>query len=144
RISRLAGKSKQLAAGYDELKVRTGGEYPGELACRIDQMLEVVEDEQEPAVGDAVGKTVLRFDCLGGNLEHELRVPQRRKRGPEDAVGIVVGGFCGRLEREPGLPGSGRAGQRQQAHVATPEQARHLVELSLPPEERRRWNREVR
>jgi hypothetical protein len=48
------------------------------------------------------------------------------------------------LEREPGLAGSGRAGQRQQAHVPASEQGRHLVELSLPAEERRRRNREVR
>ena len=107
-------------------------------------MLEVVEDEQEPAVGDSVGKAVPRFERLSGDLEHELRVAERGKRGPEDAVGIVVGGFRGRLEREPGLARSGRAGQRQQAGVPACEQGRHLLEFSLPPEEGRRRNREVR
>ena len=53
RIGLLAGKSQQLPARHEELKVRTGGEQPSELTCRIDQMLEVVEDEQKPAVGDA-------------------------------------------------------------------------------------------
>jgi hypothetical protein len=76
-------------------------------------MLEVVEDEQEPTVGDAVGEAVLRLERLSGDLEHELRVPQCSKRRPEDAVGIVVGGLRGRLQREPGLAGSGRAAQRQ-------------------------------
>src|SRR5438094_8352815 len=107
-------------------------------------MLEIVEDEQEPAVADAVGEVVLRLDCLGGDLEHELRVPQRSKRSPKDAVGIVVGGFRCRLERESGLAGSGRAAQRQQARVPSSEQSRHLVELSLASEKGRGRNREIR
>ena len=107
-------------------------------------MLEVVEDEQEPAVGDALGEAVPCFECLSGHLEHELRVPQRSKWGPENAVGIVVGGFRGRLERESGLAGSGRAGQRQQTCVPAAEQGRHLVELSVASEKGRRRNREVR
>ena len=110
----------------------------------IDQMLEVVEDEQKSAVADAVGEAVPRFERLSGDLEHELRVAQRSKRSPEDAVGVLVGRFRGRLEREPGLAGSGRTGQRQQARDPASEQGRHLAELSLAPEESRRRNREVR
>jgi hypothetical protein len=94
-------------------------------------MLEVVEDEKQPAVGDAVGDAVPRFERLSGDFEDELRVAQRSKRGPEDAVGILVGRLPGRLEREPSLAGSGRAGQRQQARAPAFEQGRHLAELSL-------------
>ena len=82
---------------------------------------------------DAVGEAVPRFERLSGHLEHELRVAQRSKRGPEDAVGVLVGRFRGRLEREPSLAGSGRAGQRQQTCVPAAEQGRHFVELSLAP-----------
>src|SRR5206468_2231444 len=45
RIGLLAGQSQQLPARYEELKVRTSSQQPGELTCRIDQVLEVVEDE---------------------------------------------------------------------------------------------------
>ena len=107
-------------------------------------MLEVVEDEQEPTIGDTVGETVLRSDRLGGDLEHELRVPQRSKRSPEDAVGIVVGGFRCRLKRESRLAGSGRAAQCQQACRPSSEQSRHLFELSSASEKGRGRNREIR
>src|SRR6476660_2924261 len=143
-IGLLARKSQQLSARHEELKVPTGGEQPSELVRCIDQVLEVVEHEQEPAVADAVDKAISRFERLSGYLEHELRVAQRSKRGPEDAVGILVGRFRRRLEREPRLAGSGRAGQRHQARDPASEQGRHLAELSMAPQEARRGNREVR
>ena len=69
-----AGGSQQLPARHEELEVRADGEQPGELRCCIDQMLEVVEDEQEPTVGDAVGEGVPRLQCLAGRLEEQPRI----------------------------------------------------------------------
>jgi hypothetical protein len=96
-------------------------------------MLEIVEDEQKPAVGNAVGEPVPRLERLGCHIEHELRVAQRSKLGPEHPVGIPVGRFRGRLERKSGLTGSGGPGQREQARARASEQGRHLLELSLTP-----------
>jgi transposase len=44
-----------------------------------------------------------RFQRLSDHLEHDVRIAQRSKRSPEDTVGIQVGRFRGRFEREPGL-----------------------------------------
>ena len=66
RICLFARKPQQLPARHEELKVRTGGKQPSELRCCIDQMLEVVEDEQKPTVGDAVREAVPGFQRLSG------------------------------------------------------------------------------
>jgi hypothetical protein len=144
RVRLLARKTQELAAGDDELQIRAEGEQLPEVACRVDQMLEVVEEKEQPAVGDALGEPVSRLDRLRGLLQHELRVAERRERNPEKAVRIPIRGFRRSLKRKPRLPRAGRARQREQANVTAREQARHLVELPLPPEKRRCGNREVR
>ena len=143
-IGLLAGQPQQLPARHEKPKLRAGGEQPREVVGRIDQVLEVVEDEQESTVGDSFGEAVPCLERLRSHLDHELRVTQRAQWSPEDAVGIVIGGFCGRLEREPGLARSGRAGQRQQTSVLAAEQNGHLIKLTLASEEGRGRNREVR
>ena len=57
-IGLLAGQPQQLPARHEKPKLRAGGEQPREVAGRIDQMLEVVEDEQESTVGDSFGEAV--------------------------------------------------------------------------------------
>jgi len=114
----------------------------GQRAGRVDDVLEIVQEQQQRPVGNVLGKTVLRAERLCHFLEHKVRVTQRRERHPEHTVRVPVGRLGGGLEAEPGLSGSARTGQRQQAGVR--EQAEYLPEFVLTTEERRRGDRQVR
>src|SRR5207247_5360128 len=71
RVRLLAGEAQELAAGDEQLEVRTRGRELGQLVCRLDEMLEVVEQQQQPLVGHVLGQSVPRSDSLPGLLEHE-------------------------------------------------------------------------
>jgi hypothetical protein len=72
---------------------------------------------------------------LDGGLD-KLRVARRCQRNPEDAVFEVVGGVGGNLQGEPGLAGSTRANQRDQAMLA--EERAGLLAFALASHQRRR------
>jgi hypothetical protein len=72
-------------------------------------------------------------ECLRGGLEHEAGVAKRRERDPEDPVRVAVGCGCGRLDREPGLPGSPGPEQGEQAHVVAAEKSRSCMSSRSRP-----------
>ena len=66
---------------------------------RLDHLLEVVEQEEQLALGDVLGEAVLGAERLGDRLDDERRVAERGEPDPEDAVP------CSR-RRAPRLPRS--------------------------------------
>ena len=56
-----------------------------EIRCRLDHLLEVVEQQQELALADVLREAVLRPERLRDRLGHERRVAQRGQADPEDA-----------------------------------------------------------
>ena len=145
RIGLLAGQAQQLAARHEQ---RAGcGQAvssAGDVVGGVGQVLEVVEHEQERAVGDVLGDVLLGAERLRDGRQDELRVVERRERHPEDAVREAVGRGARRLQREACLADAARAGQRQQARLARAQQRRRAASSSsVAAEERRRGDGQV-
>jgi hypothetical protein len=78
-----------------------------------------------------------------GAFEHEARIAKRRERHPPHPVLVRLGDLARGLQREPRLPRSARAGERDQANVVLGEERGHIREVVLPAEEERRRHRQV-
>jgi hypothetical protein len=63
-----------LPARDEQLEVGAGGEEVGEPSACLHDLLEIVEDAEQPLVGDVIGKPVFRTDNLRSRLEDELGV----------------------------------------------------------------------
>ena len=114
---------QQLPARDQEPQVGAGLEQLRELGRRLDHLLEVVEQQQELALGDVLGEAVLRPERLRDRLGHERGVAQRGQADPEDTRlerGHELGGD---LQREPRLARAARTGERDEAR-AVPKQTR--------------------
>ena len=74
RVRLLARQAQELAAGDNLQEVRARGRELGEAGCRLDEMLEVVEQKEQALVGDVLGQPVPRPKRLRSLLEHEPRV----------------------------------------------------------------------
>ena len=62
-----------------------------ELGRGVHHLLEVVEQEQHPALADVLGEAVLGAERLRDRLGDQRRIAQRRQRDPEDAGREVAG-----------------------------------------------------
>ncbi len=140
----LAPDVERFPARDEDGQPRTGGEQTGDVGGRFDHLLEVVEEEEQPPGGDVVRQAVLGAERLGGSLEHDRWVAQRRQRDPPDPVGEGVGRETGSLQGEPGLARPAGPGHCQQAAVRTAQQCADLGELGRSAEERRGRHRQVR
>ena len=91
----------------------------------------------------AIGRALASVDAEGRRdpRRDEHRVADRFERHEEDPVGEVVGRPGRQLQRQPGLAGPARTGQRQQPGRG--EQPGRLVELRVAPDERRQLDRQV-
>ena len=89
-----------------------------ELGRCLDHLLEVVEEEQQLSLADVRRETILGAERLGDRLDDERGIAERGETDPEDACLVGRGRARRRLEREPGLPGAARAGERDEARAA--------------------------
>ena len=65
-------------------------------------------------------------------------VAEGRQRNPPQAVGIRLGSFGHRLEREAALPRTPGPRQREKTELVALQELDDLGQLALPPEERGR------
>ena len=71
RILLLAREVERLAARHHQTEVGAGGKWAGELCGRVEEVLEVVEEQEQVLVGDVLGEAVVGSDGPGCFLEHE-------------------------------------------------------------------------
>ena len=138
----LASDPQQLAARDQQSQIRAGFDQRGQLGSRLDHLLKVVEQEQERALADVLGKSVFRPQRLRDRLLNQLRITKRRQSDPEDAVLELGNEFCRGLDRQPRLARPPRAGQGHEARFF--EQRGDLGFLAFPADERARRPRQVR
>jgi len=86
---------------------------------------------------------IAHSDRLRDRGDHERRVADRRQLDEEDAVLVRVDQLSRHLHAEPGLAGPAGAGQRHQPDVLAAEQPVQGPDLALPPDQRRRLDRQV-
>ena len=121
-----------------------------DLGAAIGHLLEVVEDEQQlrcRRCGRRAGRSRVRPPRSGRPSACAMATAtrsasRRRERHEEDAVRIAVGEPRRDLQREAGLAGAARPGQRQQAGRVEQRPATS-AQLVLAPEERRELGRQV-
>ena len=91
-----------------------------------------------------LGELAFRAQRRADRGQDELHVPDRLQPDPPDAVLVLLDHLGRCLHRQPRLAGAARTGQRQQPPVLAPQQAEHLPEFLLTPDERRGLHRQVR
>ncbi len=139
-----AGEVEWLAARHQQIEAWAAGEKRGELGCRLDDLLEVVEEEEKLLVCDVGGWAIPCTEHLACALDDERRVAKGRKRHPEDPVRVSLGERACRLGSEPRLSRPTRPGEREQADILSREELEHLAEFLLASEEGRLGDRQVR
>ena len=142
---RRARPARAAARGSSRARPHAGTrEDCSHLGRGLDDVLEVVEQEQQAPPVDELGQRSAAAERPGGRRTDVRRIGERRKRHPPHTVGIRVRHLAGGVEREPRLPRSAGAGQRQETRVVAASSSPHVGELLLTPEELRRRDREVR
>jgi hypothetical protein len=149
RVLLLARHVERGPARDDDRQPFPGPEEVGHDRTGIDDLLEVVEDEEGVSAGDPLGQEIPRAPrgCLdqterpGDPRGDERGVADRLERDEPESVLEAVGRRRGQLERQAGLAGAARAGERQQPRRR--EQPTRFGKLSLAPDEARQLGRQV-
>jgi hypothetical protein len=113
---------QRRAAGHHDLQFGRGPQYRGDCGRRRDQVLEVVEQQQDPdrlqvaaqPVEQRPVTSVVQPGGLRDRGQDQIRVAERGQGYVKHAVGETARGLVGELEAEPGLAAAARAGERQQ------------------------------
>ena len=103
RVLHLAAHAQQLTARDKHREVRAGLDERREFRRRLDDLLEVVEQDQQLALADVFGKAVLGSQRLRDCRRNERGIAQRRERNPEDAVQELHHELRGGLDPEARL-----------------------------------------
>ena len=137
------GRGQQPEPGGD-------GQHPGQQRCLVEQVLEVVHDEQQLSVAQRLGQIGLgglrrrrgQAQGPGYHRRQERWVIDGAQVDEGHTVGEITGQIAGRLQRQPGLPGSPDTGERDEPGGR--HGRRHLGALSLPADQRGRRGRKRR
>ena len=121
---------QELPARDEHAKVGERLEQGLQLRRRVDDLLEVVDQQQQLAGGHEPDEVVLRAERLRDRAHDERRVAKRCQSDPEDPVPEVGKQAGGRLDREPGLPRPARAAEGDQPGAVL-EERRDLRHLPL-------------
>ena len=122
----LAGGAQRLAAGASTRRAGTGAQHGlGQTSGRLDQVLAVVEEQQEPLRTDGGADTVGRdagagqrqAEHRGHRHRNEIGCRERGELGEQDPVGKRRQQAAGDLQREARLADPPGPGQRDQPMV---------------------------
>ena len=140
----LAPQPQTLAARHEHPQVRARSEDRADAGRRLEQVLEVVEHEQQPAVGDVLGSVAPGSERRADRRHDEARVADALQVHPPGAVRVGLDELGGRLQGEPRLARAAGAGERHEARAGTGDERQDVGELALTAEERRCLDGEVR
>ena len=99
RVLLLPRQAERLPARHEQDEVRAGGEHLGDPGCGLHDLLEVVEQQEQPPVPH-LQREVPAPSSAWRRYEHEPGVAHSRKRDPVHAVLEVVVAERGRLARQ--------------------------------------------
>ena len=139
----LARDPERRAAGHEHADAATRADHRAHGRGGVEQMLEVVEEEQQPPAPEEAAEVVGRPDRLRDLRVEELGIGEPGERHPEDSVALGSDELGRDLERESRLSGAARPRHGDEAR-AVGQQRGELVDLPLPADERARREREVR
>jgi hypothetical protein len=145
-VDGLRAQPEHDQAGRQDRQPGTAGQQLVEVACGVDQVLQVVEYEQPLAIAEVVdqglkGSVPTRQVCPRGPADvaqHHLGPRDGRQRNEHGAVAEVLAQPLADRDREPRLADPTRARERDQPHVAPHDQIGDLVDGLLPTDQ---WGR---
>ena len=145
----LAGEPQGGPAGRQDRQARAPDQQVRGHRGRIEQVLEVVEDEQELAIAQQGSQTVDRGppaavdhpEDAGDGWSDEVGLADGREGDEDGAIGEVVAQVGGHPEGEGGLADAAGPGQRDEPDAALLEQGRNRRHLVLTANERRERGR---
>ena len=143
RVLDLASDAQQLAARDEQPEVRAGFDERGELGCRVDHLLEVVEQEQQLPLADVLGEAVLGAERLRDRRRatsagsRSAARPTQKTPALNSGTSSAAASIASRVLPEP--PGPVSVSRRAPSRAAS-----ELLDLSLPAHERARRARQVR
>jgi hypothetical protein len=126
----LAREVQARAARDQDLRPFGHGQQACDVGRRVEEMLEVVEQQQQFSAAQKLGQrhrkglaaVLPHAQCLGQGRKHERRVPDRCERNVEDTVLEVLDHFCCDVQGKPGLAGTSRAGDGDEPDAGTPHE----------------------
>jgi hypothetical protein len=139
----LAGEVEAGPAGGEDGQVRAGRQQVRHERRRGQEVLEVVEDQEQPPVPDGRGQGLDRrpirpLDRAQGVEEcgrDEGGIADRGERDEPDAVGEGRSRLLRHGERQAGLAHPTGAGQRHQAHAVLPQEGGDRGHFARPTHE---------
>jgi hypothetical protein len=116
-------------AGDQQFQPGCGGQQVGQPWRRLQNLLEVVQQEEELPLPQVLLQPIeesprlglAHVEGLGKNGEDPAGIAERRQGDEEDTVREVVGQPGGDLEGQPGLTGAAGTGERDQTDVRAPQ-----------------------
>ncbi len=141
------GQPQADPAGDEERQAGTGIQELGQEQRRLGDVLEVIDDEQDPFGADRGDDPIearlvppLRGGHgVGDRLGDESGVAHPDQRDEGEAVGKTDGQRPADLDRQPRLTDAAGAGHHDQPLLSFAEQIRQRGQLALPPNDGRPW-----
>jgi hypothetical protein len=148
----LAGEPQHCSAGGEDGEVGTGAQQIGDERCRVEDVLEVVQDQQRLPLPEELAQALLRrprgrlprTESLGDGRGNQDRIADRGEGNEPDAIGELGGDLLGDPDRQPRLADPARTGQGDQADAGPAEQGDDRRDLPLPADEAGERQRQVR
>src|SRR5215208_2423860 len=132
------------AAGSEHLQTRSNREQLRYLGCRLKNLLEVVEHEEQPPLAKVVFEALI--EGLLSCLPHPQRLCQGREeqfgfgqggeRHEESAIGEVIQKVCGCLQGKSCLADPAWSGEGEQACLVATQEVVDLGHFLLAPYKR--------
>ncbi len=151
-----AGEAQHLAAGGEDLQVRSNGQEVGEERGRLDHLLDVVEQQQDVAWAQVGGQDLGRGRSPSGcahllqaqrprdRREDEGGVGDRGQADEDDPVRELRGKIGGDVQGQPRLADAARPRQGDEADLVAAQQCGDVGGLALAADQRRPRPRQVR
>ncbi len=114
------------------------------------QLLEVVQHQQRPALGQVAGHRLgglavaAHVQAVGQGLPHHLGVADGCQREEVHAMRECRVQRRRRGQGQPGLADAAGAGQRHQPHLRLGERGAQVLQVAVPPDQRRHRHRQAR
>ena len=143
-VDLLPRDAQPLTARHEHIEPVARREQFAYVGGRADDVLEVVEQKQQPPVPDQLRGRSAPAERARRRGEHLAGARDRGEWDPPHAMRVGIRGRAGGLQRKPRLTAAAGSGQRQHPHVVATEQRLQIVELTHSAEERCCGYREVR
>jgi hypothetical protein len=148
----LAGNAQDGSARDEGCEGRAGGQEVDDQRPRVEDVLEVVQDQQHPTLPQRLADAPLDrppaglpdVERSGDGRTDQGRIADRGEGHEPDAVGEGIGHFLGDAERESGLADAAGTGEGQQANVGATHQVGDRGDFPLPTDEAGERDRQER